>query len=114
MNPKLNGKDIRQLLNRSAAGLEASTVQKLDQARVEALDHFEAMCADPALALAGMGRQVSGPRQKIYRWLAILLLAASLAGAIGYYWQQSSEHDSGDDIDIAILTDDMPMDAYVD
>lgn len=44
------------------------------------------------------------------RFAAALLLIGLIGGA-GYYWQQM--YDNGDESDIAILTDDMPINYYV-
>ena len=41
-----------------------------------------------------------------------MLLAASLFSGITY-WQQAIDNDTGD-VDIAILTDDLPIQYYVD
>ncbi len=101
MSEYLNIDATRQLLNRSLGQLDPSTLAGLRKAREEAL----------ARHAAGEGRWRFGATRRVaVTWLATLLVMLSVFGGITYYWQQT--HDNGD-TDVAILTDDMPADVYV-
>ncbi|MEJ1959229.1 MAG: DUF3619 family protein [Nitrosomonadales bacterium] len=117
MNEKLNIlniESIRQLLNHSTAKLDQSTLAGLSVARKEALQQHEARSSVPAFAWAGLPNGFGNPgvaHPNRYYWAAIVLIAACLFSSAAY-WQQSVQHDI--DVDLAILTDDLPVDVYVD
>jgi len=115
MNRKLNTKEIGQLLTRSAAQLDKGTLDKLMAARRLALRYQQTAQQVPVLAwLSGHGliHHGSSPGHKAFNWGVAALFAAILfSGAL--YLQQSYEHYHSD-IDIAILTDELPVDMYVD
>jgi hypothetical protein len=115
MNRKLNTKEIQQLLNRSAAQLDKGTLDKLQSARRTALQYQQREQQAPVLAWLtehGVIHHHSTPFHKAYNLGMVALLIVLLVGG-ALYWQQSYEHDHSD-IDIAILTDDLPVDMYVD
>jgi hypothetical protein len=115
MNRKLNTKEIGQLLNRSAAQLDKGTLDKLMAARHLALKHQQTEQQAPVLAWLsehGLIHHGSSSGHKAFNWGIAALLAAVLFGG-ALYLQQSYEHDHSD-IDIAILTDELPVDMYVD
>jgi hypothetical protein len=109
-------------LDAGAAGLRAGTAYRLQQARAAALarlaepERAKAMRFTPALA--GAGGQIgapSGGRSVFARpsfWIGLVMIVAL---AVGYEqwtaWQQLSELA---DVDAAILTSDLPIDAYLD
>ena len=104
MNENLNLDAIRQLLNRSLGQLDQPTLASLRKAREQTLLHHAHS--------GGHARWKLGARRNAaVTWFATLLLVVSLFGGVTYYWQQT--HDNSD-IDLAILTDDMPIDVYVD
>lgn len=115
MKQQLNPEQIRQLLNRSAAQLDEPVLARLREARTQALGRHAASHAH-ALAFLGHGRHAHwnemAQRHKPLLWLAGLLLVASILSGIAY-WQQASDNDLSDE-DIAILTDEMPIQAFVD
>ena len=119
MNQKFNVEPIRQMLNRSSARLDQPTLAKLRAARAQAVARYDARNTAPALApsfawpgaLVGSGHAAGSHRSRYY-WVSAVLLAAILFSAVGY-WQHLTEHDNSD-VDIAILTDDLPLDAYVE
>lgn len=108
----LNIEFVRQALDRSSDRLGQDTQDKLRMAREQALARFDARVTAPALVFAGVGGNAQSPSRSLYYWLAALLLAASLFG-VSAYWQHMVEHENSE-VDIAILTDEMPMDVYVD
>lgn len=112
-NLNLSQQKITQLLDRSAAQIGQPVLQRLHDARMQALARYEARSASPALAWAGAWR-TRGTPQKTHFFAAAVLLVAVLLGA-ATYWNQAADGDTSDiDIDIAILTDDLPMDVYID
>ncbi len=112
-NLNLSQQKITQLLDRSAAQIGQPVLQRLHHARMQALARYEARSASPALAWAGAWRTRGAP-QKTYFFAAAVLLVAVLLGT-ATYWNQAADSDTSDlDIDIAILTDDLPMDVYID
>ena len=115
MNRKLNTKEIGQLLSRSAEQLDKGTLNRLQSARRTALQYQQTEHQAPVLAWLtehGVIHHHATPFHKAYNLGVAVLLIALLAGG-ALYWQQSYEHDHSD-IDIAILTDDLPVDMYVD
>jgi hypothetical protein len=115
MNHKLNTHEIGKLLNRSAAQLDQGTLEKLLSARRNALQYQQTTQQAPAmtwLTQHGLVGHHSTIGHKTFNWgMATLLLLVLLGGTL--YWQQQSSYEHAD-IDIAILTDDLPVDMYVD
>jgi hypothetical protein len=113
-------KKITTYLDAGAGELRAGTVYKLQQARAKAL----ARLADPATAresrldyaLAG-GRGAgtgggTGLRRGVWLGLGVLLMACA---AFGYQqWQLYQQAREIEELDVQILTSDLPIDAYVD
>ena len=106
-------KIVREL-NRGTRSIGDNTVAQLLIAREQALTRYQ---QTPALRIAGAGqlvmqmieRPASGARYALS--LAVLILG--LAGIV--YWQ-SSNGAGGEmaDLDARLLTDDLPIDAYLD
>jgi len=114
MKDTLNTETVRQMLNRSSAKLDYPAQEKLRGAREKALMRYDARAAAPAFAWAGaLGWADHGAHRSHYFWASVVLLAALLFSGASY-WQQMNEHDSSDEVDIAILTDELPIDVYVD
>lgn len=113
MNENMNPDAIRQLLNRSAAQLDQDTLTRLRQARQRALQRA-AECADSPIR-SWIRAHVHGNafvwRHALAMRVAAALLLIGLIGGAGYYWQQM--YDNSDEADIAILTDDLPINYYV-
>ncbi len=103
MNENLNIDAIRQLLNRSLGQLDQPTLDRLREARVAALARAPARTSPSWRAFT--------IRHAMATRFATALLVVGLLGGIGYYWQQS--YDNNAEADIAILTDDMPINYYV-
>ena len=101
---------VRQALNRSASALPPVTLERLRAAREQALAARRA--EQPALALAGAGA-VGGWGGFSVRWL--LPAAALVAGLSAIYvWQQSFRVAEIEEVDTRLLTDELPIDAYLD
>jgi len=113
-------KKITTYLDRGAADLKAGTAYRLQLARAEAM----ARLADPqraaelrvAGANAGGGSGTAGGDRSFWAsgrlWLGIVLIAAA---GFGYQqWQAYQQLNDIEETDAAILSSDLPIDAYLD
>lgn len=115
MGIKLNTSELRDLLNRSATTLESDTLDKLHAARRLALNAHHPEHRTPVSAWlyehGVIGNHTSHKHSALNFGLAALL-AVVIVGGFGY-WQNTYD-DTPDDVDIAILTDELPLHMYVD
>ncbi len=114
MNKEWNPESIKPLLNRSLAQIDPSTLTRLRSARIHALSRHKTHSATlPLLTWAGehVIWLASAHRHRIHYWMGALLLVTSLCGIA--YWQQAMDNDNSD-MDIEILTDDLPIQYYAD
>ena len=110
MNSKLDSEKIAQLLTQSSRQLDAETLSALADARQYALKRQ--LMRAPSVAL-GTGRWTLNliPHSG-QQWLVTGLLLAILVFATGY-WQHAKEQQISE-IDVAILTDELPIEVFVD
>ena len=110
MKIKLNTRDVGQLLERSSAHIDNRTAYKLQAAREEALRHQRTR--SQTNLTHWLGDNVLAHSHVPVKWgLAVLFVTILFGGSL--YWQSINEHDHAE-IDIAILTDDLPVEMYVD
>ena len=113
-NKNLTPDSIRGLLNRSVHKLDDATIEKLRASRNQALARHRVLQHAPVQAwLTHHGLWSGGSSHSSHKpvyWLLAVLFALSLYSGITYM-QHDRDHS---DIDIEILTDDLPVDAYVD
>jgi hypothetical protein len=113
MNEMQFGNKLRQALNRGLTGVAPDTVARLGAARERALARQRTELS-PALAWADnvLGR-VGGWGGVAWR---IVLPAAmlSIGLAVVQYWQQNQRIAEIEEIDAQLLSDDLPIDAYLD
>jgi hypothetical protein len=115
MGIKLKIEEIGRLLDRSTSNLSTTTMDGLHAARRAALKHQQTKQPTPVhawLSEHGIIGHHASHQHKALNWGLATLLAVVLIGSIGY-WQNASEHDHSE-LDIAILTDDLPVHMYVD
>lgn len=113
MNEPELGKEITRLLDRGLDDIGQDTLQRLQAARRASLENCQV--SETILTTGGGISAHSGHdwhfnAGKILSLLALLLALAGVA-----YWQTSLQQ--GDDIadlDIMVLTDELPVDAYLD
>jgi hypothetical protein len=105
------GNRVRLILN--GGSLDPEVERRLQAARELALSRQRAERA-PALALADniLGRFGGWTTGLLYIVLSLALLAGGAAGI--YSWQQSQRIAELEEIDSQLLTDDLPIDAYLD
>jgi hypothetical protein len=112
MNERQFGNKVRQALNQ---GLEVSprVAQRLKAAREAALERQRVETA-PALAWADnvVGRAGGWGRLVLYIVVPLAFVLVGFAGA--YTWQQNRIVAELEEIDAQLLTDDLPIDAYLD
>lgn len=110
---ELSHENIKQLLNHSVTQLERPTLTRLQHAREQAMARYATRCAEPAFTRAGHAIwHAFGTRYKT-RWWATTLLAGTILVSATAYWNQNAKFDTSD-VDIAILTGDLPIHFYVD
>ena len=102
---------IAGLLTRATEQLDDNTVAALRRARNLALE--KQALGQPAFALSA-GPHIHWPiPHTTQQWMAMAaLLVAVLAGGVGY-WHHAHEREMSH-LDIAILTDDLPMEIFID
>lgn len=109
---------ITAYLDQGAAGLRAGTAYKLQQARAKALarlaeEPVHATESRLAHALAG-GASGGGRGMRRGAWLGLGILVL-VAAAYGFHqWQFYQQTREIEELDVQILTSDLPIDAYVD
>jgi nicotinamide mononucleotide (NMN) deamidase PncC len=109
-------KKITTYLDRGAAELKSGTAYRLQAARRAAL----AALAEPEratdLALAGAGHAGSSGKRHILAdarvWIGVLLIVG--AALYFQYWQSVQQVRDIEETDAAILTSDLPIEAYLD
>jgi hypothetical protein len=111
MNINLNHRDIRRLLDRSADQLDRPVLNGLQAAREHALQR-QRTSISTRLSPDGMLHGHLQPSQRTLGWIVAAIVATLLLVNMAYQYR-ASEHDRCD-IDIAILTDELPIDMYVD
>jgi hypothetical protein len=111
MNIKLSNKEIGNLLNTAARQLDRSTLNELHTARQQALKN-QRVASPIWVSQNGLlhGQLQLSPRA--LNWIIVGVVASLLVVNLTY-WERTYERDHSD-IDIAILTDDLPVDVFVD
>lgn len=103
---------IRQALEQGVLDLDAAIANRLSEARNSALNHQKV--AISRLRLAGMGSGMGDAPLPRARTLLVAIAALTL-GIVGtYYWNAVEQADENEEIDSALLADDLPIDAYTD
>lgn len=129
-NEKSFVRELRRALDESAASLPASHTDRLAAARRVALASKKAepqfvrvgvRTAAPSLAAAGIpggfGTTASAPRRRsgFARFALAWPLAALVAGLFAIAYVEDQQHTAElADIDAAMLSDDLPLTAYLD
>lgn len=112
MNEREFGHQIKQQLDQ-ALDLEAGTLNRLKAARAQALARQR--MSEPAFALAwvdAVAGRLSGNPASASISLAGAALILALVGI--QYWQRTPTVEELEEIDAALLTSDLPINAYLD
>lgn len=114
MNAKFSPEKITQLLTQGTRQLDGRTLSKLSKARHLALTkqsaHASVLALTPASASTLTARWLIP--HTVHQWLAAGLLAAVIVSGAGY-WQHAQEQQVSE-LDVAILTDELPIEVFVD
>ncbi len=111
MNNKLTTKEIGRLLDQSANQLNRNTLNELYAARQHAVQRQRASVSSWVSHNGTLhGHMQLTPRA--LNWIIAAAIATLLAINLTYL-DHVSDHDHSD-IDIAILTDDLPVDMFID
>ena len=106
---------IVQHLNQGLGTIKQGTLYQLQSARKAALDRYRD-APQPVLGMAWAGNLASRVSQNRYfnarNVLALGLLVLSLIGIT--YWQLVVQANDLADVDANLLTDDLPINAYLD
>jgi len=116
MNEQQFGNKVRHLLNQGSTLDDAasrSLREKLRAARQLALARQR---PEPVRALAWADNILGSPDGRGSRSLRILapIVALALSVAVVYSWQMDQRIAEVEEIDALLLTDDLPIDAYLD
>lgn len=112
--PGISHTVIKQLLNTSLARLGQPALARLRDARAQALARHNAHRVVPSLSLVGSFTWLAaGTHYKSQLLVATVLAIAILFSVVAYQQQQAAENDVAE-VDISILTDDLPMHVYLD
>ena len=105
---------IARVLDRGTRDMGGDTVTQLVAAREQALAGFR-VAPDWKLAWAGSGslRNDGHPAAGLRLALPIAVLIVSLIG-IAYWHSGNGQNNELADLDVRLLTDDLPIDAYLD
>lgn len=116
---------IKSYLDSGAAGMRAGTAYRLQQARASALARLgeratasETRLAHALVGVPGGGPAVGGTGARKRAWFAFGVILVATAAYFGYqqwlsYQATQNTHEIAE-LDVQILTSDLPIDAYVD
>lgn len=102
---------IRQVLNQGVEGLDRGTAGRLEKAREAALAHQKLAVA--RFSVAGFG-EVAGRALPAYGRAVVAAFALLVGVVFTYYWNNFEQAAQNEEIDSALLADDLPPTAYLD
>jgi hypothetical protein len=114
MNENEIASKITAYLDKGTAGLKSGTLYRLQRARQNALAPLAQPSRVAELAVAGKG---GTPAERpvladLRLWLGLLLI---VGGVLYYqYWQSAQQVREIEETDAAILTSELPIEAYLD
>ena len=106
---------IKELLDASTSRLAPKTLESLRNARSRALEHQRIRHSAPVLAWLGHhdGQDDAFRMSKTYNWIVAMLFVACLVSGFSFWHSYTTEHEISE-VDIAILTDDLPLPELLD
>jgi hypothetical protein len=114
MNEANFSNKIKSYLDHGTAQLKAGTAYRLQLARQEALSRLSDPKHASQLALAGAGGTLGDGRRFFADpriWLGVLLI---VGGGVYYQWHSVQQVRDIEETDAAILTSELPIEAYLD
>lgn len=119
MNEQELGREVARLLDCGLDDLDQGTLERLKAARMKALENVPqtipaivpgSVSAGSAPALNAGGDD--GWNYSTRRLLSLVFLLLALVGV--FYWQTTRFDTDEDEVDMMLLVDDLPVDAYLD
>jgi hypothetical protein len=112
MNDPQTGKKIAQMLDQGLDDIKQETLDRLQSVRRASLENHRS-----AETIVNVGRSASARNGhewhlKSRRFVSLVSLLLALIGIA--YWQSLQQSDENEDIDIMLLIDDLPVNAYLD
>lgn len=101
---------IAHMLDHGRDDISPAIAARLHAARTQALSHQRQPVG--ALSLAGVGYWAGDFLRAGMRTSALLLALLGLGGTL--YWDQYMQADENEEIDSALLADELPINAYLD
>ncbi|MDN5836852.1 MAG: DUF3619 family protein [Nitrosospira sp.] len=112
MNEPEVGRKVAQLLDNGLGDLKQGTLNQLQSARRASLENYR-MAETIVTAGRGASARVGNDwRLKTGKLLSLITFLLVLASAV--YWQALTQSDENEEIDIMLLVDDLPINAYLD
>ena len=115
MKSDINTQLVKELLDTSALQLTPATLEKLRSSRTRALEHQRTHRRAPVLAWLGHhgSQHDSFHMSKSMSWAVAALFVACLISGVTFWHNYTTEHEICE-VDIAILTDELPIHVYLD
>jgi hypothetical protein len=112
MNEHEVGKKITKLLDLGLDDIKQSTLNRLQSARRASLENYHMAESMSNVGQGASARNGNEWQVKTRKLLSIIALLFTLAGIL--YWQALQQGDENEEIDILVLADDLPINAYLD
>lgn len=112
MNEAEAGKKVARLLNRGLDDIKQSTLNQLQSARRASMESYHEA---ETMVNVGHGASARGGHDwhfKTGKLVSLIALLFALASVV--YWQALQQGDENEEIDIMLLVDDLPVNAYLD
>lgn len=113
--PEEVGRKVARLLDCGLDDIKQSTLNRLQSARRASLENYHMAEAVVNVGQGARGASTRGGHDwhsRTGRWLSVITLLFALAGVL--YWQSFQQSDENEEIEIMLLVDDLPIDAYLD
>jgi hypothetical protein len=110
--PEEVGRKVARLLDCGLDDIKQSTLNRLQSARRASLENYHLAEAVVNVGQGASTRSWHDWHSRTGRWLSVITLLFVLAGVL--YWQSFQQSDENEEIEIMLLVDDLPIDAYLD
>lgn len=110
MTTKLDPQKVIRILNQGTQDLDQATLTSLQQARAKALQ--KQASKGHVLQLAGHRWTELLIPHTFQQWVIATLLVLALIAGAGVWWQHSPQHHI--EVDEQILTDELPIEIFID
>jgi hypothetical protein len=110
------GSRVRQLLNHGLKDIPPASSRRLEAARHLALARQKQSVPEWVLAVegAGMGAPLLGRRGKSLLRQTLAIISLLVGMWLAFYWHSTQYINELEEVDIALLSDDLPPEAFLD